>query len=122
MGNEFYKDMGFRIRQMRQINRHSQSSLAENIGVVRQTLLRYEEGEIKIPADAIGKCAKTLNTPVGYFFGEGDQHPLPANTNRIGLLVSAEIMALPNENLQNRVYHLVRSINEACEEKNDEPS
>lgn len=71
---------------------------------------RYESGEIPLTAEAIGKCAKSLNAPVGFFYGEGDTYPKPSNSNKIGLLLAAEIMELPDDNIRKSVFHLVRDI------------
>ncbi len=76
-----------------------------------QTIQRYETGNIQIPTEAVAKCAKALHTPVGYFYGEEDQQPANNNTNRVGLMVAAEVMALADDNIRKSVYHLVRSIN-----------
>lgn len=112
--NRFYTDMGFRLRQVRSLNKLSQEYIGERLGVSAQTVHRYETGEIQIPTENIAKCAKALHTPVGFFYGEGDQQPAPSNINRVGLLVAAEIMELPDDNIRKSVYHLVRSINRAC--------
>ncbi len=106
--------MGFRIRQVRCLNKISQDDLAERLGVSHQTVQRYETGEVHISPEAIIICARALNTPVGHFYGEDDQQPSPSNINRAGLMVAAEIMNLPDDNVRKNVYHLVRSINRAC--------
>nr|WP_306264928.1 helix-turn-helix transcriptional regulator [Pararhizobium sp. IMCC3301] len=108
--NKFNVDLGFRVRQIRSLNKLSQEVLGERLGVSTPTMQRYEAGEIPLTAEAIGKCAASLNTPVGFFYGETDQHPAASNTNKVGLLLAAEIMELPDENIRKSVFHLVRSI------------
>ena len=119
--NKFYADLGFRIRQARCLSKFSQSDLGERIGVTHQTVQRYETGEVHISPEGIIICAKALNTPVGYFYGEDGQQPSPSNTNRMGLMVAAEIMNLPDNNIRKNVYHLVRSINRLDETYEDNP-
>ncbi len=110
--NKFYIDMGFKLRQARCLNKLSQQSLGEQLGVSMQTVQRYETGEIHIPSEAIHICARALNTPVSFFYGD-DTSPTPSNTNRIGLMVAAEIMDLPDDNIRKSFYQLARSINRA---------
>jgi len=109
--NKFYCDVGWRIRQVRNLNKLSQEYLSVHLGVTVPTVQRYETGEIQIPSEAVAKCAKLLYTPVGYFFGEDDQLPANTNISRTGLMVAAEIMDLPDDNIRKSVFQLVRSIN-----------
>ena len=113
--NKFYIDVGFRIRQVRSLNKVSQEGLGAMLGVSPQTVQRYETGEIQIPTEAVAKCARALHTPVGFFYGEDNQQPANTNINRVGLMVAAEIMGLPDDNIRKSVYHLVRSINRISE-------
>ena len=110
--NKFYIDMGFKLRQARCLNKVSQQSLGERLGVSMQTVQRYETGEIHIPSEAIHICARVLNTPVSFFYGD-EASPSPSNTNRVGLMVAAEIMDLPDDNVRRSIYQLARSINRA---------
>ncbi len=109
---QFYVEMGFRIRQVRSLNKISQERLGEKLSVSKQTIQRYESGEIHIPSDAIHICAHVLNTPVNFFYGD-ETSPAPSNTNRVGLMVAAEIMDLPDDNVRRSIYQLARSINRA---------
>lgn len=108
--SRFNVELGFRVRQIRNLNKLSQEVLGERLGVSTPTIQRYEAGEIPLTAEAVGKCAQSLNTPVGFFYGESDKHPAPSNSNKIGLLIAAEVMALPDDNIRKSVFHLVRSI------------
>lgn len=117
---KFNAELGFRVRQMRNLNKMPPDRLAEVLGVSTQTVQRYETGEIHMPPEAIGKCAKSLNTPVGYFYGEGDKYPVPSNTNKIGLLLAAEVMELPDDNIRKSLFHLVRDIIRWSEKRNSD--
>lgn len=114
--SKFYIDVGWRIKQIRNLNKLSQEYLGEYVGVSAQTIQRYETGNIQIPTEAVAKCAKALHTPVGFFYGEEDKQP--ANINRVGLMVAAEVMALSDDNIRKSVYQLVRSINR-CDASQD---
>ncbi len=109
--SKFYMDVGWRIRQVRSLNKLSQEYLGERLGVSAQTIQRYETGEIHIPTEAMAKCSRALHTPVGFFYGEDGQSPANSNISRVGILVAAEIMELPDDNIRKSVFHLVRAIN-----------
>lgn len=109
--NKFYVAVGWQVRQIRSLNRVSQEHLGERIGVSKQTIQRYETGEIQIPVEGIAKCAKVFHTPVGFFYGEDCPPPANTNASRTGLMVAAEIMELPDDNIRRSIYQLVRSIN-----------
>lgn len=116
--NKFYIELGFKLRQVRSLNRISQESLGAHLNVTAQTVQRYETGEIHIPSEAIHICARELNTPVNFFYGD-DAGLTPSNTNRVGLMVAAEIMDLPDDNIRKSVFHLVKSINHFGNSKNN---
>lgn len=118
--NKFYCDVGWRIRQVRSLNKRSQEYLGEHVGVSPQTIQRYESGDIHIPTEAVAKCAKALHTPVGFFYGEDGQQPANTNISRVGIMVAAEIMGLPDDNIRKSVFHLVRAINRLDEAASNE--
>lgn len=115
--NKFYCDVGFRIKQIRSLNKQTQEFLGDHLGVSPQTIQRYESGEIPISTENVAKCAKVLHTPVGFFYGEDGQQPANTNTSRAGLMVASEVMALPDETIRKSVFHLVRAINRYDNEK-----
>ena len=109
--SEFYCTVGFRLRQMRTLHKRTQAFIAEHLGVSSQTVQRYEQGEIPISTENIAKCAKLLNTSVGFFYGEDGGPPYAANINRMGLMAASEIMDLPSDDIRKSLVHLVRAIN-----------
>ncbi len=72
---------------------------------------------IFLPSNGLISATVGIDTPVGFFYGEGETMPAPSNTNKTGLLIAADIMALPDNNIRKSVYHLVRAINRAHEDK-----
>jgi transcriptional regulator with XRE-family HTH domain len=70
-GADFYGEMGFRLKQIRQIKKVSQTALADALGVVSQTIQKYESGKIKISPEIIQRLAEIFKVSVGYFYGEG---------------------------------------------------
>ncbi len=62
--------IGERIRQLRENNGISQTSLAEQSGISKQTLYKYETGIItNIPSDKIETIAKLLHSSPAYIMG-----------------------------------------------------
>ena len=61
--------IGDRIREKRKNKDYTLEQLAEEIGVTKSTVLKYENGSIAIPSDKIEKIAKSLNVSPGYLMG-----------------------------------------------------
>lgn len=111
----FYSDMGFRLKQLRQIKRVSQTGLADALGVVSQTIQKYESGEIKMSPECIQRCAETFKVSVGYFYGEGRTQQ---KFNRISLMIASEVMMLPCIDVQKKLYALIKSMAKTSQQNN----
>lgn len=62
---------GEKIKDRRLLKRMSMQSLADQIGVVKSTIYRYETGIIpSIPADHLFKIARALDTTPEYLLDE----------------------------------------------------
>ena len=114
MGNNyqarFYAEMGFRLKQIRQERQVSQYDLAQSLGVVTQTIQKYESGEVKIPPDVLHHCAQAFKVSVGYFYGE---EAIKIGHQKISFLIAAEASKIPSNDIKKSLYHLVCSINRA---------
>ena len=66
------KSIGERIRGKRQNLGYTLEKLANEIGVTPSTILKYENGSIKIPSDKIEKLSLVLNTTPAYLMGWED--------------------------------------------------
>lgn len=108
----FNREIGFRLKQLRQTRRVSQQMLADRLGVVYQTVQKYESGEIALSIDALHACAKALNVSLTVFFDE-ELHEALGRFDRRTITLAAAIADLPTPDLAQKVYHLVRAINEA---------
>lgn len=65
--------VGDRIRMLRKREGISQTDLAQEIGVIKQTLYKYETGIVtNIPADKIEATARALGVTPGYLMGWED--------------------------------------------------
>lgn len=107
--DKFYAEMGFRLKQVRQARAVSQEQLGERLGgLSKQTIQKYESGEIRMLPEVIQVCARLLDVSVGYFYGE---EATKRRFSRVSLAVATEIMDLPNDDLRKDVYSLLRHIN-----------
>lgn len=64
--------IGERIREKRKNKNYTLEQLADEIGVTKSTVLKYENGSIAIPSDKIEKIAKALKTTPAYLMGWAD--------------------------------------------------
>ncbi len=108
----FYANLGFRIRQARTLRKWSQRDLGIELGVAPQTMQRYETGELRIPAGAVGQCARLLGVSVDHLYtgAPKDAPRLLSQDDRIALMLAGEIMALPDINLKRAVAQLVHAV------------
>jgi len=123
--DDFDRELGFRLKTLRQMRRMSQQDLGAMLGVSFQQVQRYETGTNRMPPERIHACALAFDIDVGYFFGmmDGTGQTGP-NGSRTGtqydkrvLTLASSIAALPNDEVANAIYHLTRSIANACERK-----
>lgn len=70
---------GERIKKRRIELGMSADKLAEQIGVSRSTMFRYESGAIeKMPMNNLAPIARALNTTIGYLMGWEEEKNAPA--------------------------------------------
>ena len=105
----FYVEMGFRLKQIRQMRRLSQNDIALALGLVAQTIQKYESGEIRMQPEVIQACSRFLKVPIGYFYGEDSQIQ---EYSRVSLMIASEIMLLSSKDAQKHLYHFIKSIND----------
>lgn len=66
--------VGDRIRTLRKREGISQTDLAQKMGVIKQTLYKYETGIVtNIPSEKIEAAARALGVTPGYLMGWEDQ-------------------------------------------------
>ena len=69
MGNKEDKEIGLRIKKVREALEISQMKLAESVGVSFQQIQKYEGGINKVSIEKLRKISTALNTPLTYFIG-----------------------------------------------------
>lgn len=62
------RHVGLRMRIRRQMMRMSQEQLAESLGVTFQQVQKYENGSNRVSASRLFDVARTLESPINYFF------------------------------------------------------
>jgi transcriptional regulator with XRE-family HTH domain len=71
--NEIDVRIGERIRALRTRVGLSQTELASQLDIVFQQLQKHEKGTSRVPASRLYDIARALNTPISYFFEEGER-------------------------------------------------
>lgn len=115
---EFNAVIGRRIMVARMSKKISREKLGAYIGVSEPQLFKYENGRNRIPIDKLAACAKFLEVPVSYFYGE-EEDEIQKDFDKSFLSVAAEMGELPSE-IRQTLHKLSRLVNKALEEK-DEP-
>lgn len=69
------RHVGVRIRMRRKEMGVSQERLAESLGITFQQVQKYERGANRVSASKLYEIARSLSTPVSYFF-EGLSDPV----------------------------------------------
>lgn len=96
-----------RIREAREAAGHTQTSLAELMGITHQQVWRWESGKIIPEAQKIALLAKALNVSSDYLLGLSDD---PRRAAREGDLSQREqeiIMALRRDDLKTAMRAII---------------
>ena len=68
--------LGKRIRELREANRLSQVSLASKLGVSKQSISNWENGNILPSIDMLIRIADIFSIPTDYLLGRDNNHYL----------------------------------------------
>jgi len=83
------KEIGYKIKKLRQSLGLSQISLAEKIGLSFQQIQKYEKGQTKITISRLFQIAGALNVPIHNFIDEDEfpkmvsDHTVPYGRDKI---------------------------------------
>jgi transcriptional regulator with XRE-family HTH domain len=118
------KIVGYRLSVRRKALGLSLAELGRHVGVSFQQIRKYERGENRIGAGRLLQFAETLDVPVGYFYGDGDEptkaaaahntlHPIvsAADIDALSLMDAFEHITSPKA--RRAVLQLARSLSEA---------
>ncbi|HWV15354.1 MAG TPA: helix-turn-helix transcriptional regulator [Cellvibrio sp.] len=75
LANDIDRQIGLRLKKLRQQEGISAATLAEAIGCTQQQISRYENAQNKISASQLYLLANTLAVPLSWFFLESETTP-----------------------------------------------
>ena len=64
--NEYNKDIGNRIRELRELSDITIKEIAEDLNITEETYIQYENGEIDIPASFLYELANIFKVDLGF--------------------------------------------------------
>lgn len=97
------KEIGWKVRKLRQQAGWTQENLAEKIGVSVQQIQNYESGANKMNTDRLQQVAQALDIPVQSIFTDSDE-TLPMAVSEKLLLDSYR--AIPNKDIQESILKI----------------
>ena len=77
IANDIDRQIGLRLKKLRQQEGISAALLAEAIGSTQQQISRYENGQNKLGAAQLYLLAQSLGVPVSWFFLDCEVQPTP---------------------------------------------
>lgn len=97
------KEIGLRLKKLREQAGISQEKMAELVGVSRGQLQKYESGANMMNTEKLQQVAAALSVPVQEFFMAGEE-ALPLATSEKLLLDSYR--AIPNKEIQESILKI----------------
>jgi transcriptional regulator with XRE-family HTH domain len=106
------KEIGARLKQLREQARISQEKMAELVGVSRGQIQKYERGQDMLNTEKLQLAANALSVPVQEFFMDGDD-VLPLAVEEKLLLDSYR--AIPNKDIQESILKITTNATKQTE-------
>ena len=106
------KEIGFRLKQLRQQAGVSQEKLAELVGISKFQLQKYESGQNMMNTEKLQLLAGALSVPVQDFFIDGED-TLPLAVSEKLLLDSYR--AIPNKEIQESILKITTNATKQAE-------
>jgi len=107
------KEIGFRLKQLREQASVSQEKMAELVGVSRGQLQKYESGKNMMNSEKLQLAANVLFVPVQEFFVDEGDDVLPLAVSEKLLLDSYR--AIPNKDIQESILKITTNATRHCE-------
>ena len=82
------KEIGQKIKELREANGWSQWLLAEKLGITQQAIAMYEIGA-RFPRSVLEKLPDVFGKPLSYFFGENNPPPAEKEERPIEIICEA---------------------------------
>ena len=117
--SDIVKDVGLRIRQLRNDRHMSQEELSFKSGISAAHLGQIERATKNPTVDTIGKIAAALNVPVAALFT--DEKHAASITNATLTKISAQLAAM-NEDEQKDILRIIRIFRSYRRKESSSPS
>ena len=103
--------VGRKIRETRVLKGFSQEQLGSRLGVSFQQVQKYEKGTNRVGSSRLWDIAQILDQPISHFFDGLEGAPSSdMDCNRRQLIASGELAGIPEGEIKNKVYGLIRAI------------
>lgn len=106
------KEIGFRLKQLREKAGISQEKMAELVGVSRGQLQKYESGKNMLNTEKLQLAATALSVPVQEFFIAGEDVMSLALEEK---LLLDSYRAIPNKEIQESILKITTNATKHCE-------
>ena len=110
LNNIIVREVGAKIKFIRNIRKISSNSLAKKLGISRQQLQKYETGEVDIKIDRLFNIAKIMNVDITYFFENTDSAKTTSQNNGFDILL--KFNNIKNSKIREAIYGLVKELSE----------
>lgn len=107
------KDIGFRLKQLRELAGISQEKMAELVGVSRGQLQKYESGKNMMNTEKLQLASAALSVPVQEFFVDDGANALPLAVSEKLLIDSYR--AIPNKEIQASILKITANATQRLE-------
>ena len=112
--NNFVKNLGQRIAQLRKIQNLTQKEAGKALGISQQAFARYEVGLRRIPIDMLPSLAQALDTSIDQLLEMNNGKSKPGPTSKLEKYL-AKVKAL-SKNEQQFVIKFLNTFLEKSEE------
>jgi len=103
--------VGQKLKQIRTLRRHSQTEIAQRLGLSFQQIQKYEIGSNRIAASRLFELAQIFDVSPAYFFegvnGADESESTPCNTST---KISKVLAAIEDETVKTRIVTFIEDI------------
>ena len=103
--NKLMKEIGIKIKFMRNKKNISSANFAQMIGISRQQLQSYESGAVDIKIDRLYNIAKILDVNVTYFFENS-----PNLSDDIDFNILSDLERIKDAKIKESIYGLLEEL------------
>lgn len=101
-----YKDIGFRIRSLREANNYTRDALAEKVDISAKFLYEIEMGKKGFTVEILYKISKVLSVSSDYLLTGNEGGKIPEKM--------VDVLECFSPNQMGRVQDLLKTVQEMC--------